>query len=201
MRERNHGCGKEDSWYLKHVFFFFPLFLSLECLLTRILLLEMCLCWHIRSTWDKLFPRAQGTIVTLPHNPKDTFPDSKCGSCNSPDSHCHQPTDWLKPRRERELNHNVTLSAAEGPQASFLCPSWGWRWLIKKMSSRNGVSNTQHIHVPLSRSSGETLPCLWAGGSTRVTLHHPSRKENNHFWLTFCRSNSQECCCFLCNLT
>lgn len=74
---------------------------------------EMCLYYHIRGTRDKLPFRAQASIVTLTCNPKDTFSVSKCGSCNSPDSHRHQPTDWLTPRREWRLNHNVTLPAAK----------------------------------------------------------------------------------------
>lgn len=44
------------------------------------------------------------------------------GVCNSPDSRFHQPTDWLTPPRECELNHNVTRSAAKGPRASFILP-------------------------------------------------------------------------------
>lgn len=55
----------------------------------------------------------EASIVTLTWNTKDTFSVSKCGSgsCNSSDSHCHQPTDWLTPLREWKLNHNVTLSS------------------------------------------------------------------------------------------
>lgn len=68
----------------------------------------MCFCCHIRNTWNKLSFRA--LIVTRIWNPKDTFSLLKCGSFNTLDSHCHQPTDWLTPLRQWKLNHNVTLS-------------------------------------------------------------------------------------------
>lgn len=53
------------------------------------------------------------SLVTLIWNPKDTSSVSKCRSCCGLFSHCHQPTDWLTRRTQRNLNHNVTLFRCE----------------------------------------------------------------------------------------
>lgn len=58
-------------------------------------------------------------------------------------------TDWSLGGKER------WIITCRSPPRPSLCPSWGWRWLIEEMSSRNCVlntrSNTFHIYRAAAR--------------------------------------------------
>lgn len=148
---------------------------------------------HLKALEIDSSPELKARLSHSASIQKGTFPVSKCGSCNSPDSRCHQPTDWLKSQRERELNH---LAAASFPLPVLRAEVVDWGNVRRKLRLKHAVKRTRR-HV---RRAAERHFFAGRGGGVRVALHQRTWRGSRDFWLTFRKSDSPKHCCVMCKL-